>query len=417
MVKKRVGGLPLQGMNPLPFRQPDAARAKSLRPTPFPAPGWIAFPRGKTYNRGMKRKFFHQSILVGFALLSLAACSCGCVKDLPYLEPRPVLELQEMSVQQLRQGYAEGRFTVSEVVGGYLQPDRGHRPQRSPAQLGPARQPRRPEDRGGAGLPSSRPARPRGPLHGIPVILKDNIDSLDPMPTTAGATVLRDSFVGSDSRVAKRLREAGRRHPGQGQHERMGQLPRQLLLERLERRRRPDAQPLRARPQPLRLELGLGRRRRGQPLRPGHRHRDQRFDRLPGQQQRHRRPQAHRRAWSAAAASSPSPSPRTRPVPWGARSRTWPSASAPWPGSTQTTPRPWPPRATCTPIMPNSSRRTACAGSASACMKNLMGYHYRVDALLEQAATFLKSQGAEVIEVDGAEGGSDRGRLLPGHAL
>lgn len=49
----------------------------------------------------------------------------------------------------------------------------------------------------------------RGPLHGIPVILKDNIDSKDSMPTTAGATVLRYSFTGRDSKVAELLREAG----------------------------------------------------------------------------------------------------------------------------------------------------------------------------------------------------------------
>ena len=34
----------------------------------------------------------------------------------------------------------------------------------------------------------------RGPLHGVPVILKDNIDTHDSMPTTAGATALRNSY-------------------------------------------------------------------------------------------------------------------------------------------------------------------------------------------------------------------------------
>jgi amidase len=46
-------------------------------------------------------------------------------------------------------------------------------------------------------------------MHGIPVILKDNIDTHDRMPTTAGATVLRNSFPLNDSRVTKKLREAG----------------------------------------------------------------------------------------------------------------------------------------------------------------------------------------------------------------
>jgi amidase len=49
----------------------------------------------------------------------------------------------------------------------------------------------------------------RGPLYGIPVVLKDNIDTHDKMPNTAGATVLRNSFPKSDSPVARKLREAG----------------------------------------------------------------------------------------------------------------------------------------------------------------------------------------------------------------
>ena len=49
----------------------------------------------------------------------------------------------------------------------------------------------------------------RGPLHGIPVILKDNIDTVDMMPTTAGATVLRGSYARTDSWVARKLRQAG----------------------------------------------------------------------------------------------------------------------------------------------------------------------------------------------------------------
>jgi amidase len=49
----------------------------------------------------------------------------------------------------------------------------------------------------------------RGPLHGIPVVLKDNIDTHDKMPTTAGSRALKDSYPLQDSYVAKKLREAG----------------------------------------------------------------------------------------------------------------------------------------------------------------------------------------------------------------
>jgi amidase len=50
---------------------------------------------------------------------------------------------------------------------------------------------------------------PRGPLHGIPVLLKDNIDTHDRMMTTAGSLALFGSIAPQDSFVAKKLREAG----------------------------------------------------------------------------------------------------------------------------------------------------------------------------------------------------------------
>ncbi len=50
---------------------------------------------------------------------------------------------------------------------------------------------------------------PRGPLHGIPVLLKDNIDTADKMTTTAGSLALAGSIPMQDSTVAKKLREAG----------------------------------------------------------------------------------------------------------------------------------------------------------------------------------------------------------------
>ncbi|UED72627.1 amidase family protein [Brevibacillus sp. DP1.3A] len=49
----------------------------------------------------------------------------------------------------------------------------------------------------------------RGPLHGIPVLIKDNIATSDKMHTTAGALALADSFASADAFVVTKLREAG----------------------------------------------------------------------------------------------------------------------------------------------------------------------------------------------------------------
>ena len=49
----------------------------------------------------------------------------------------------------------------------------------------------------------------RGPMHGIPVLIKDNIDTADRMTTTAGSLALEGSTPDQDSGVAQRLRAAG----------------------------------------------------------------------------------------------------------------------------------------------------------------------------------------------------------------
>ncbi|MEO1574697.1 MAG: amidase [Pseudomonadota bacterium] len=48
-----------------------------------------------------------------------------------------------------------------------------------------------------------------GPLHGVPIVLKDNIESLDSMATTAGALALADNVTGRDAPLVAGLREAG----------------------------------------------------------------------------------------------------------------------------------------------------------------------------------------------------------------
>ena len=49
----------------------------------------------------------------------------------------------------------------------------------------------------------------RGPLHGIPILLKDNIDTHDRMQTTAGSLALEGNFAAKDAFIVKQLRKAG----------------------------------------------------------------------------------------------------------------------------------------------------------------------------------------------------------------
>ncbi len=49
----------------------------------------------------------------------------------------------------------------------------------------------------------------RGPLHGIPILLKDNIATIDPMETTAGSLALVGARPTRDAFLAKRIRDAG----------------------------------------------------------------------------------------------------------------------------------------------------------------------------------------------------------------
>lgn len=118
------------------------------------------------------------------------------------------IDIEETTIRQLEAGYKEGRFAVTDVVKAYLQRidslDRNGPELNSIIAVNPdALQIAAELDR------ELAEGRIRGPLHGIPVVLKDNIDTKDKMPNTAGATVLRNNFPQNDSYVAKKLREAG----------------------------------------------------------------------------------------------------------------------------------------------------------------------------------------------------------------
>jgi len=150
----------------------------------------------------MKSRYLLRLILFVTVLIIINACKPG-VRDI-----EPAAWLEEMTIKELQQGYKEGQFTVKEVVTAYLDRisaiDMNGPGLNSIIIVNPdALQIAEELDRELAGGKSARI------LYGIPVILKDNIDTKDNMPTTAGSNALRNSFAGSDSYIAQKLREAG----------------------------------------------------------------------------------------------------------------------------------------------------------------------------------------------------------------
>lgn len=116
--------------------------------------------------------------------------------------------LVEMTISELQQGYRDQKFSVTDVTSAYIDRiiaiDMNGPALNSVIKINPDAMKIADElDK------EMAEGKIRGPLHGVPVILKDNIDTKDNMPTTAGATVLRDSYVKNDSYIAAKLREAG----------------------------------------------------------------------------------------------------------------------------------------------------------------------------------------------------------------
>jgi len=120
----------------------------------------------------------------------------------------PPFALEEATVSDLQAAMVAGRMTARSITQEYLTriaeldrkgPTLRHLIEINPDALSIA-----------DSLDAERKAgRVRGPLHGIPVLVKDNIDTADRMTTTAGSLALAGSIAPRDSFVAAKLRSAG----------------------------------------------------------------------------------------------------------------------------------------------------------------------------------------------------------------
>ena len=139
-----------------------------------------------------RRTFVRSSVVGGVGLASVSVTASA--KEISEASsttdaPPPAFELDELSIAELQSGMASGKYSAQSLARQYL--DRiDEVDKRGPAinsviELNPDALSIAAE------LDKERQAKgARGPLHGIPVLIKDNIDTHDRMTTTAGSLAL-----------------------------------------------------------------------------------------------------------------------------------------------------------------------------------------------------------------------------------
>ena len=159
-----------------------------------------------------RRQFLQGSLLSGLAVGVAPSMEAefgenrdGAARNLPGV---PAFELEESTIAELQEGMKSGKYTARGIAETYLAridaldkhgPSVNSVIEVNPDTLEIAEACDKERKAKGA----------RGPLHGIPVLIKDNIDTADKMMTTAGSLALVGSKVPKDSVVAQKLREAG----------------------------------------------------------------------------------------------------------------------------------------------------------------------------------------------------------------
>ena len=144
--------------------------------------------------------------MISGLIVCMIACKTPAINQVQKVTDNSWIE--ELTINKLQQGYKDGKYKVKDIVKIYL--DRINEIDKNGPKLN-ATIIVNPDAMAIAEEMDKEMAsgKSHGALFGVPVILKDNIDTHDKMPTTAGATALRNSFPAIDSYVAKKLRESG----------------------------------------------------------------------------------------------------------------------------------------------------------------------------------------------------------------
>jgi amidase len=159
----------------------------------------------------MKRRHFLQTTAAGCVVTIANSLSVLAVEEsTPKASANPpAFELEELTISDLQQSLQSGRYTAKQLVEKYF--DRISDVDKKGPSLHSVIEMNPDAERIAADLDRERKERgARGPLHGIPILLKDNIDTHDRLLTTAGSLALVEGAQPSqDAFVAKKLREAG----------------------------------------------------------------------------------------------------------------------------------------------------------------------------------------------------------------
>lgn len=154
----------------------------------------------------MERREFLASGAAAAVAAQLGACHPR--EENPASTPVGWFKVEEGEIAWLQQGLAAGEITSAAVTQQYLDRiaaiDHSGPSVNSVIEINPE------APAIAARLDAERKAgRSRGPLHGVPILLKDNIDTGDRMRTSAGSLALADTPAPGDAFVVQRLRAAG----------------------------------------------------------------------------------------------------------------------------------------------------------------------------------------------------------------
>src|SRR5262249_21368147 len=150
---------------------------------------------------GQHPRASHSKVEVAMKWIAIVLAVGACVACTRY-------DVTEKSIAQLQADLTAGRVSSERLVETYLA--RIQTPDKSGPMLNAvlALNPNAVKD--ARALDAERKTKgARSPLHGIPLLIKDNIETADPVATTAGSLALADNITGRDAPVVARLRAAG----------------------------------------------------------------------------------------------------------------------------------------------------------------------------------------------------------------